>query len=139
MISGLTISPHRRRLNLVYQVQERNFCGQDVAAFLRQLLRRLKRDVIVIWANIGIHKSGPVREVCRRHHRLHLQSLPPYAPELNADEGVWSLAKGDLANSRPEDVDALWVQVMLALETTRSSQRRLRGCLKHTGLQVVMP
>jgi transposase len=39
--------------------------------------------------------------MCGRHRRLHLELFPSYAPELNPDDGVWKLAKEELANGRP--------------------------------------
>ena len=36
------------------------------------------------------HKGAPIRAICRRFPRLHLERFPTYAPELNPDEGVWS-------------------------------------------------
>ena len=47
------------------------------------------------------------RHNIRWHPRLHLEYFPSYAPELNPDEGVWSLAKRDLANGCPLDADEL--------------------------------
>ena len=91
VISGLSISPVRHRMGLYYRFHRHNIDGLAVCDFLRHLLRHLRGHVIVIWDNASIHRGEPVRDMCRSFARLHLVALPPYAPELNPDEGVWSL------------------------------------------------
>lgn len=46
---------------------------------------------------------------------------------LNPDEGVWSLAKRDLANGCPLDVDELMGDVIRSIKAIRTSPERLRG------------
>jgi hypothetical protein len=52
VISGLSISPVRRRVGLYYRFHRKNIDGQGVCGFLRHLLRHLRGHVIVIWDNI---------------------------------------------------------------------------------------
>jgi len=94
--------------------------------FLRGLLRHLRSPVIVILDNSSTHKGEPLQQLLRQHSRLHIEHFPSYAPELNPDEGVWSLAKRALANSCPNDLEELVEDVIgsinnidLAPETTR--------------------
>lgn len=134
VISGVSISPVRRRVGLYYQFHRRNIDGQGVAEFLRHLLRHLRGHVIVIWDNASIHRGVCVRELCRRFARLHLVALPPYAPELNADEGVWSLAKASLANGRPDTIDELDAHLDEVMQQIRRSSSKLRSCLHRTAL-----
>lgn len=134
VISGVSISPVRRRVGLYYQFHRRNIDGEGVAGFLRHLLRHLRGHVIVIWDNASIHRGVPVRAVCSRFARLHLVALPPYAPELNADEGVWSLAKASLANGRPDTIDELDAHLDAVLQQIRRSSSKLRSCIHRTAL-----
>jgi transposase len=138
VISGLTVSPRRQRLGLVYRAHERSIDGELARAFLRELLRHLRGPVIVVWDNLGTHKGAALRELCSRQPRLHLEYLPPYAPDLNPDEGIWNHAKRDLANGAVCNLNELWVEVVLALERTRQSTRRLRGCFKEAGLPLML-
>ena len=82
--------------------------------------------MIVLLDNASIHKGKPIRELCRRYPRLHLEFLPPYTPELNPDEGVWADAKARLANGRPDDLDALYRRLYATLRGLKQSPRRLR-------------
>jgi transposase len=140
VISGLSVSPWRRRFGLYYQLHLANIRAPEVAAFLRHLLRHLRGAVIVLWDNGRIHRGPLIRELCRRVPRLRLVPFPPYAPELNPDEGVWSITKADLANGRPDEVEALRVQLLGSLaRRLRRSQRDLRGCITQSDLPLFLP
>ncbi len=134
VISGMSISPRRKRFGLYFSFDEVNLRSSQVADFLRYLLRHLRGKVIVVWDNATIHKGKPIRSLLRRFCRLHLEALPPYAPELNPAEGIWSQAKRSLANGRPEDVDSLFDDVGNALVDIGISQSLLRACIKQSDL-----
>jgi len=110
-----------------------NITADDAADFLRQLLRELPGKVIVIWDNATIHKGPAVREVCKSP-RLHLEPLPPYAPELNPDEGVWGYAKATLSNGRPDDEWELFDELLRIFYDLSCSQRHLRGFIRQSNL-----
>ncbi|HMD85941.1 MAG TPA: hypothetical protein VKO18_14700, partial [Terriglobia bacterium] len=57
-----------------------------------------------------------------------------YAPELNPDEGVWSLAKRELANGCPLDVDELMDDIIGSINELRTSPEKLRGCILQSDL-----
>ena len=69
VISGLSISPKRKRLGLYYTLHDRNIKHPEVCQFLRHLLQHLRGPVIVIWDNARIHKGEAIRELCRRFPR----------------------------------------------------------------------
>ncbi len=102
--------------------------------FLRELLRHLRGQVIVILDNSSTHQGKPLQQLLRQHDRLHIEHFPSYAPELNPDEGVWSLAKRALANSCPNDVEELVEDVIGSINGIRMSTQKLRGCILQSGL-----
>jgi transposase len=136
-ISALSISPKRLACGLYYMLYEKNIQHLEVCRFLQHLLRHLRGPVIVIWDNASIHKGAPIREICRRYPRLHLEGLPPYAPELNPDEGVWSHSKNLLANGRPDTREGLWGELILILEEIKSSPGNLRSCMHRAQLPLL--
>jgi putative transposase len=138
VISGLSVSPRRHRLGLYYDFHPRNIRHQEVYAFLRQLLRHLRGQVIVLLDNAGIHTAAPLRRLCARHTRLHLEYFPGYAPELNPDEGVWNLTKRALANGRPDTLDELVVDLLWSLEGIRQSPALLRSCVTQSELPLFL-
>lgn len=66
------------------------FQGEEVVQFLRDLLRSLPGKVMVVWDGGPNHQGPVMREFLQRNKRLWLERLPPYAPELNPVELVWS-------------------------------------------------
>jgi len=59
----------------------------------------------VVWDGGSNHKGPLMRELLRRHRRLHLERLPAYAPDLNPVEMIWSDSKyGLMANFVARDV-----------------------------------
>ena len=65
-------------------------------------MRQVRGHLIVLLDNGKTHRSDPVGELLARTSRLHLVPFPPYAPELNPDEGVWNHLKSTLASGRPD-------------------------------------
>jgi transposase len=63
-----------------------------------------------------------------------ITEVPSYAPELNPDEGVWSLAKRDLANGRPDDLEELVKDLIRSIDRIRKSPTKLRGCILQSEL-----
>jgi transposase len=138
-ISGIALSPKRSRCTLYCQLYEDNIQGEEVAAFFRQLLRQVRGHLIVLLDNGKIHRGDPIQELLARTSRLHLEPFPPYAPELNPDEGVWNHLKNTLSNGRP-DTQAELMDV-LADEICRlaASQSLLRGCIQQSELPLFLP
>jgi hypothetical protein len=88
---------------------------------------RLRYMLFIPW----IFQSLDHREA---HRRLRIEYFPSYAPQLNPDEGVWSLAKRELANSCPNDVDELMEDMLGSIESIRNSSEKLRGCIAQSEL-----
>lgn len=133
-ISGLSVSPARKRVGLYWQLHRDNARRDEVCGFLRHLLRHLRGRVIVVWDNSNTHKGEPIRELCRDFGRLHIEALPPYAPELNPDEGVWASLKGVLANGCPDDVDELARDLVDSLCELKRCPATLRSCFHRSDL-----
>lgn len=138
-ISAIAVSPKRYHCTLYCHLYEDNIQGSEVAAFLRHLLRQIPGHLVVLLDNGGIHHGEPVQKLLGRTSRLHLEPFPPYAPELNPDEGVWNHLKARLSNGRP-DTQAELMDV-LAEEVCRlaASQSLLRGCIEQSDLPPFLP
>jgi putative transposase len=134
VISGISVSPSRHRLGLYYLLFYDNIGQDEVCMFLRELLRHLRGPVIVLLDNSSTHKGTPIEQLLGQHLRLRIEHFPSYAPQLNPDEGVWSLAKRELANSCPNDVDELMEDILGSIEGIRSSPQKLRGCITQSDL-----
>jgi transposase len=134
VISGISVSPRRHRLGLYYLLFYDNIGQEEVCTFIRELLRCLRGPIIVLLDNSSTHKGAPLEQLLGQHRRLRIEHFPSYAPELNPDEGVWSLAKRELANSCPNDVDELMDYILGSIEGIRHSAKKLHGCIAQSEL-----
>jgi putative transposase len=134
VISGISVSPKRHHLGLYYLLFLDNIGQEEVCRFLQELLRHLRGPVIVLLDNSSTHQGAPLQNLLQRHPRVQVEHFPSYTPELNPDEGVWSLAKRELANSCPDHVEELMDEVMRSINGIRSSPAKLRGCIVQSGL-----
>lgn len=139
VISGISVSPIRKRLGLYYSLHDGNITKFEVCDFLRYLLRHLRGNVIVVWDNGKPHKGVEIRQLCRKYERLHLEAFPPYAPDLNPDEGVWSQAKKSMANGRPDTFYELWEHLLDTLDDLVVSQSCLKACIHKSEIPPFLP
>lgn len=136
ILAALTISPQRHRLGLYWATLPRDHVNAERAAgLLRGLLRHLRGPVTVVWDGGPMHKGQPIAQVRADFPRLSLERLPPYAPDLNPVEYLWSYLKhAKLANFVPDDVFQLNGVLRRHLANVRTSSSRLKGFLKASGL-----
>ncbi len=54
---------------------------EEVALFLRELLRRLPGLLIVLLDNSTTHNGRPIEQLRRWHRRRRIEHFPGYAPD----------------------------------------------------------
>lgn len=137
-IGAITISPRRQRLGLFLHLHPDESIRQEQAVqFLKGLLRHLRGHVVLVWDRLSVHRGGRVQQFIDDHHRLHVEPLPPYAPELNAVEYLWGWLKTNpLANRCASDLDELTHDVQRSSEGVMNNQQLLRGFVHATGLPI---
>jgi transposase len=138
-ISGIAVSPRRFHCALYCHLYADNIQGEEVALFLRHLLRHLRGPLIVLLDNGNIHRGEPVRALLARTRRLRLVPFPAYAPELNPDEGVWNHLKRMLANGRPDTQAELMDLLADELCQLAAAPDLLRGCIRQSDLPPFLP
>jgi transposase len=136
VIAGLSLSPVAQRPGLYFRTFPNAYVTTpDTADFLRDLLRHLRGNVIVVWDRGPIHRGDPIRRVLAAYPRLTLESLPAYAPELNPVEQLWNHIKyGRLANLTAPDAHVLDDLVVECLIDAKFDPQRLRGFYSATPL-----
>lgn len=130
-ISGIT--PEGK---LFQMVRETAFHGEEVVCFLRHLLRHLPGKLLIIWDGSPIHRSRVIKQFLREGGaaRLHLEQLPGYAPDLNADEGIWNyLKRVELRNVCCRDLAQLKQELRRAMARVRHKRHIIRSCIKQAG------
>lgn len=117
-------------------VRKGTIATKQVLVFLRHLLRHVRGRIIVVWDNINTHKAVAVKQFAHAHrHRLSLERLPPYSPELNPDEWVWRYLKQvELANFAPLNLGELKVALRNATQRVRMRPSLMRSFLDASGL-----
>lgn len=128
-ISALSVSPKRRRLALYLQFRARNLTGLDVRSFLKQLLKHLRKPVVLLWDRATIHRRKEVKQFLFQRPRVHMEYFPAYAPELNPAEYVWNQTDRALSNSAPENLKDLKKMLRNSTRKLRASQKLLCSCI----------
>jgi transposase len=129
VIGGISVSPRARRLGLHWSTRADGYFGApEVVGFLRCVLGAVPGRVVVVWDGGTNHKGPVMRAFLARNTRVWLERLPPYAPELNPVEPVWSWLKfGQLAHFVPDDLTQLDQEINNRLKRLRSDRELLRA------------
>jgi transposase len=125
------ITPEGR---IFLRMQESAYRAEHVVAFLRLLMRKISGKLLVIWDGSPIHRAKAIKAflAAGAAKRLHLERLPGYAPELNAQEGVWNLLKRrELKNLCCQGLPHLRRAVVRAKERLRHRKEILQSCVLH--------
>lgn len=133
VISGVTLDGE-----LFFDAHRHDITGTEVIWFLEQLLEELSGKVVVLWDNGNIHRCPEVKTfVWLNRHRLSLRRFPPYAPEMNPDEGIWNALKDDrLANYCPGSLDELEETVGREMRRLKRDPRKVRTAMRQTELPI---
>jgi transposase len=135
-IASLITTPQARRVGLCLRLLPGTVRQPQVLAYLKELKRHVRgRRVSLLWDRLTAHRGAKVQEWIDRQRWLHLEYLPPYAPELNPVEYFWShLSRTDMAQFVGEDLNAVRNQARKAAARARNRTDLGRAFLKHSGL-----
>jgi len=76
--------------------------AETFVIFLRNFMKGQRAKVFLVVDGHPAHKANVVKEyVAQTQGRLELYFLPPYAPDLNPDEFVWSYMKNNGVSKKP--------------------------------------
>lgn len=134
VMSGLTLAGQ-----LFTLIRSEPLTGTESVCFLKQVHRQLGTKLLVIWDGSPIHRSAEVKSFLAEGgtRSIRLEPLPPYAPDLNPDEGVWQLLKTvEMRNLCCADFDHLYRQLYLAIRRLRRKPHLLQTCFAGAGLEL---
>ena len=108
----VTTSGQRQSLNVISAVNARGefwavtYTGklnaESFVAFLQNFMDRQTGRIFLVVDGHPAHKANIVKSYIRSlKGRLELHFLPPYAPDLNPDEFVWSYMKNNGVSKKP--------------------------------------
>jgi transposase len=137
VLGAVALRPSSQHIDLLCDFHPDSYVrSEQAAAFVHRVLAEYPTGPIdLVWDNLNAHKSKFVRELLVDHPRLTLHYLPPYAPDLNAVEGIWSLTKYHrMANHTICELDALHAAARRHLEEVGQNQNLMQSCFKGAGL-----
>lgn len=138
VIGALAVSPRRRKVRLLFSLRpHENVHTEWIIAFLRDLARHLGPRMVIVWDNLNVHRARAVQRVVMRRRHLKLEYLPPYAPELNPVEYLWSYLKTKpLANWAPDHIEQLADAATAELFHLQNAQQLLCSFLRAAPLSL---
>lgn len=131
-IGALSLSPKRRHVGLyLHWHPDKNITQHELLVFLRDLRAHLSGPLILVWDRLAAHRAAAARLRTIGCRRIHIEWLPPYAPELNPVEYLWSNFKYHrLANHGLFDLDDIQAQARLEADKIAAEQGLLRSFVR---------
>ena len=127
-------------LTLSGQIYKRHFkCSmqsEQVIEALRDLLCYMPHGFILIWDRARIHTSVKTERFLSEHPEICIEWLPPYAPELNAEEYCHGQVKRRLKNATPADAAEMRRMLDAGFTWLRRRPDLLLSCFQAAGLSV---
>jgi len=109
--------------------------GEAFAAYVEQILiPALPPESIVVMDNLSAHKS-PVIAHLLGAAGFEVRYLPPYSPDFNPIEQMWSKVKSVLRRIKPRTEETLYEAVAAALRTVTPSD--IRGYFFHAVVSII--
>jgi transposase len=139
VIGAISISPERRHFSFYFQLSAENvnFRGEPVVQFIDHVCHKVRGPITLLWDQILIHRAKPVTDYFARHRRLVVEPFPPYAPELNPVDNVWSYVKYNrLPNYAPRNLYELRKRITGEFCRLQERSDLLRSFFRHTGLSL---
>lgn len=134
LFGALLVQPDGKTIELATRSYQHSLCGEQTIEFLKQLLRRVQGEIVLVWDNHSIHKRNIVKDFIATQLRLHVYYFPTCAPELNPVEFVWTQVSEHTAGFAPHNMSELVTRVRAGVARTRASHQRLNACLKGSEL-----
>lgn len=109
---------------------------EEVIRYLKELRRHIKGRLILLWDRLPSHRSKEMKEfLATQKEWLSVEWLPPYAPELNPLEYLWSTGKQkDLANLYTETFSDIDIAIKRYKQRIKRHPKLLTGFLKTSSL-----
>ncbi len=118
----------------------KSFARTDYRDLIQAARRQLGGPTVLAWDNLNTHLTVGMRKFIAERDWLTAYQLPPYSPDLNLVEGIWSiLRRTTLANRAFVDPEDLTTAVRPGLRRLQYRGDVLDGCLAGTGLVRARP
>jgi transposase len=142
-MAGMSCYRTGERSRLIYAIREyrgrkyepKGFGWRDFRDLIVRARIQLGGPIVLVWDNVRLHLTVGMREFIDANAEWPtVFQLPAYAPDLNPQEGIWSLVKGDLGNLAAADLSEITRAVKRRLKKIQYRPDLVDGCLVETGL-----
>jgi transposase len=116
--------------------KRKGFTETEYARLLDAAHQQLNGPIVLVWDGLNTHTSRVMRDLIAARSWLTVYRLPPYAPEFNPVEPVWSNLKRSLANLTKHNIDQLTALVKTRLRRMQYRSGLLEGFVAKTGLDL---
>ncbi|WP_455908358.1 IS630 family transposase [Streptomyces goshikiensis] len=130
---------HRPRTHLLLKGARKSFSWKDYRDLLVRAHIQLGGPIVAVWDNLNTHLTAGLKQYEAEHDWLTTVRLPPYAPDLNPVEAVWSLVRRAMANTAFDTPDDLDRKLRRELRRIQLRPHLIDGCLTATGLAINPP
>lgn len=143
-IAALTCYKNGERSRLIYRPKRhpdtktsarRSFAWTDYRDLLICAHHQLKGPIVLVWDNLNVHCDHRMQAFIDDCEWLSSYRLPPYAPDLNPVEGIWSLLRrSSQANTAFQNPTHLMRTLRHGLRRIQYRHNLIDSCLTTTGL-----
>ncbi|MFJ6903313.1 transposase [Streptomyces griseoluteus] len=142
-MAGMTCYKPGERSRLIYAIREyrgrkdepKGFGWRDFRDLIVRARTHLGGPIVLVWDNLRLHLTAGMRAFIETNAEwLTVFHLPAYAPDLNPQEGVWSLVKREIGNLAAADLTQITRAVKRRLKRIQYRPELVDGCLAITGL-----
>ncbi len=130
-VIGVTLSGHIYKCHFAQAI-----CGDDLGLTLCHSQHAIPSRFIMIWDRLNAHRATVVKEYLGAHPEIEGHWLPPYAPDVNPEEGCHGHVTQHLRNAVPTSVSDLRAGVKRGLARLRRRLTLILGCFRQAGLDV---
>ncbi|WP_331447372.1 transposase [Streptomyces xanthochromogenes] len=146
-MAGMTCYKPGERPRLIYAIREyrgrkdepKGFGWKDYRDLIIRARIQLGGPIVLVWDNLRMHLVAPLREFFEVNAVwLTVFQLPTYAPDLNPQEGIWSLVKRGIGNLAAADLSQITRAVKRRLKMLQYRPEVIDGYLAGAGLSMAL-
>ncbi|MFC9621273.1 transposase [Streptomyces sp. NPDC056930] len=144
-MAGMTCFRRGDRSRLIYSFrvhrgrkdEPKGFTWEDCRDLIVRAHNQLKGPIVLVWGNLRTHLMPQMKEfIAANEDWLMVFRFPSYAPDLNPQEGIWSLVRRTIGNLAAANLDQFAAAVKRSLKKTQYRPHLIDGCLMGAGLTI---
>lgn len=136
-VVGIITARHNgQKPKLFLRIFTRTIRSIEVIRTLKELRHHIQGRLVLVWDGLGAHTARATQDFLKTQRSwLRVHRFPPYAPELNPPEYLWSCGKNkDFAHLYVDTVDDLDSRIRRYKRRVRRHPDLLTGFLKKSSL-----